>query len=142
MTTVQMPVPEVPAGSSGTELPATAEGSNAVGARDRARGTTILQAIVQALTPIARKIAGELAVPDIARIDPPSLGAIWRRAKWGEQHPEDSVLRWLGYLYGLLVAMPISTGCYLAAWVAERPTRLAVAVTTGVCLTVVARAIL
>ncbi len=75
---------------------------------------------------------------DLVANPPASLAALvahTQRGDWapGEQHP---ALEWAGWLYGWLVAIPVSVGLYGAAWLLQRPGRLAALVTIVVALAV------
>lgn len=131
--TVELPeLPELPAPeTSGPELVPNA------GAATRPRRAR--EAARKFLT-VLRWLAGELTPPDIARLDPPCLAAVWRRARWGEQHPAESLLRAGTYAYTVLVAVPVATVAYLTTWAVERPSRAFVAALTVACTVVIIRA--
>jgi len=73
---------------------------------------------------------------DLVANPPASLAVLvahTQRGGWapGEQHP---VLEWAGWLYGWLVAIPVTVALYGAAWLLQRPGRLALLVTIGALL--------
>jgi len=72
--------------------------------------------------------------PDIVRQDRPSLGKMWRHARHGSYAAGNHITRVLGVTYALF-ALVYTAWQYLKAWVAERPTRAAIA---AVVLTVAA----
>lgn len=110
LTVVDCPEPEVP-----VESPeAAAEDSNAVRARDRARGY-----LAQAgnATRVFRP-------PDIWQHDRPSLKATYRHALWGEHVPPGSIARGVYLVLWALVCAPPVAVFYLLAWAHERPLRV------------------
>lgn len=72
--------------------------------------------------------------PDIVRHDRPGLGKLWRHARYGSYAAGNHVTRALGVTYALFALM-YTAWVYVKAWIAERPTRAAIA---AVVLTVAA----
>ncbi len=72
----------------------------------------------------ARRLAGYASPPDIWSQDRPSLRKQLGYARWGQQHPEGSPLRWLSVAACCLGLAP-QAAAYALAWAAERPGRLA-----------------
>lgn len=64
--------------------------------------------------------------PDIWSDKRPSLRDLWLYGVYGRWTQASGPVRVLGALYASVVAMPITTVLYLAAWIVERPARVAV----------------
>lgn len=73
--------------------------------------------------------------PDVWSKDRPALSQVWAYASRGEWTTAEGAFRKAGQVYAITVAFPVVAAAYIAAWVAERPGRLATALILLVLLT-------
>lgn len=72
-------------------------------------------------------VLARVTVPHLITEDRPALRKLWRYARYCEQLPPAGALRLGGLAYLYAVALPVVTGAYIAAWLAERPARAGIA---------------
>lgn len=80
-------------------------------------------------------ISGTFTPPDVWSQDRPSLSKLWAYASRGDWTTDTGAPRRAGQAYAALFAFPLTAFAYFAAWVAERPSRLAAATALVVLIT-------
>jgi hypothetical protein len=120
---------DVPIGSSDPARPRATDPAR--GAREPAREGSPPPAPIQEgpgggsrVRAAARRLVGYASPPDIWGQDRPCLRKQLNYARWGQQHPAGSPLRWLSIAFCCLGLAAQGTA-YALAWAAERPGRLA-----------------